>query len=85
MAETSRPSPDHRLDIVQAEHSQQEGGAANRPWLQVWFRCAGMYQRVYRSADGTRYVAGCPRCGLQKKFVVGEGGTSQRFFEIDCR
>lgn len=55
-----------------------------RPFLQLMFRCANAYQRVYRAADGERYLGRCPRCGETVRFVVGEGGTAQRAFEIDC-
>lgn len=58
--------------------------AVGRPYLRVWFRCTGQYLRVYRSADGTRYVATCPACGKSVRFLVGEGGTEQRVFEVLC-
>jgi len=56
-----------------------------RPWLGVQFVCAGAYQRVYRSVDGQRYLARCPRCAKSIIFRVGEGGTNQRFFDVSCR
>ena len=56
-----------------------------RPWLGIQFTCAGAYQRVYRSADGVKYLARCPRCGKSINFRVGEGGTNQRFFDVSCR
>ncbi len=59
------------------------GGAA-RPYLQLWFRCAGQYVRAYRNADGTGYMARCPSCGKPVRFRVGPGGTSERCFEIGC-
>ncbi|MBY0112045.1 MAG: hypothetical protein K2Y21_04430 [Phycisphaerales bacterium] len=58
--------------------------AAARPYLQVFFRCANHYQRVYRSADGTAYNARCPRCAKPVRFKVGEGGSDSRRFEINC-
>lgn len=61
-----------------------EGSRRSRPWLQVWFRCSGHYQRVYRHADGTSYHARCPKCGKQVRFRVGSGGTGERFFEVLC-
>ncbi|HYE62903.1 MAG TPA: hypothetical protein VD997_12980 [Phycisphaerales bacterium] len=48
------------------------------------FRCANAYLRVYRSADGQRYLARCPKCGKDVRFVVGPGGTEQRQFEVSC-
>lgn len=56
----------------------------SRPFIGVLFRCAASYQRVYRDRTGTRYLARCPRCGKTVRFVVGEGGTNERFFEVEC-
>ena len=54
------------------------------PWLGVKFVCAGAYLRVYRNRAGTAYTANCPKCGKCIRFRVGEGGSSQRFFEVSC-
>jgi hypothetical protein len=59
-------------------------GDTSRPWLGVRFACAGAYVRVLRNAEGTGYTARCPRCGRCMRFRVGQGGTSQRFFEVRC-
>ena len=53
------------------------------PFLSVWFNCCKAYQRVYRSADGTRYVGHCPRCARAVRFKVGPGGTGQRRFVVE--
>ena len=53
-----------------------------RPYLAVQFACCGVYQRVYRSADGRTYLGRCPRCTLPVRFVVGLGGTSARSFVV---
>lgn len=55
-----------------------------RPWLGVRFVCSGAYQRVYRSADSTRYIARCPKCAKSITFRVGQGGSEQRFFDVSC-
>jgi len=55
-----------------------------RPWLGVRFVCSGAYQRIYRSADGTKYLARCPRCGKSITFRVAQGGSNQRFFDVSC-
>lgn len=60
------------------------GGAGGRPWLGVRFSCSGAYLRVYRNAEGTAYLARCPRCGRTARFRVGPGGTGERFFEVKC-
>ncbi|MBL4698135.1 MAG: hypothetical protein JKX70_04810 [Phycisphaerales bacterium] len=56
-----------------------------RPWLGIQFTCAGAYQRVFRSSDGEKYLARCPKCGKSITFRVGDGGTNQRFFDVSCR
>lgn len=59
-------------------------GRELRPWLGVRFKCSGAYVRVFRNTEGTGYTARCPRCGQCMRFKVGQGGTSQRFFEVSC-
>jgi hypothetical protein len=53
-----------------------------RPFLSVHFACCGAYQRVYRDTDGKTYRGRCPRCAKAVRFVVGQGGTSARFFTV---
>lgn len=65
----------------QAEADQSR---TERPWLGVYFRCAGAYLRVVRNASGTGYTARCPRCARLVRFRVGTGGSPQRFFEVSC-
>lgn len=76
-------APSSGLDITVGDAPDETRGA-DRPWLQVWFECAPAYQRVFRSADGSRYVATCPKCGKQIRFGVGDGGTAERFFRVSC-
>ena len=59
-------------------------GLTGRPFLQVMFTCANAYLRVYRSADGSRYLARCPKCAKEVRFQVGQGGTNRRQFEVSC-
>ena len=54
------------------------------PWIGVKFACASAYVRVYRARDGRSYYARCPKCGYAQRFIVSEGGTDCRFFEITC-
>ena len=63
----------------------QRGATGGRPWLGVHFLCAKQYLRVFREPDGSRYIARCPTCGRSAIFRVGQGGTSSRQFEVDCR
>lgn len=64
---------------------EDPGAPPRRPSLQVYFRCSNTYIRVLRSADGSHYLCRCPSCGKSTRFVVGSGGTEQRFFEMSCR
>jgi hypothetical protein len=78
---------DYKLDIsgLQPPDSSAAGKPAPkhpRPWLSVQFDCCSVYQRIYRSADGTCYEGACPRCGGKVRFNVGAGGTSSRFFRV---
>jgi hypothetical protein len=66
------------FDVVEGE------AAKSRPFLQVYFVCSNSYQRVYRTADGTRYQARCPKCAKTLGFQVGPGGTDQRVFRVSC-
>ena len=59
------------------------GSAEAQPFLSVLFKCCNVYQRVYRSPDGRRYDGRCPKCGRAVRFLVGEGGTSERFFVVE--
>lgn len=56
--------------------------AGNR-WLGVWFTCCHTYGRIQRNAQGSRYEGRCPRCGASVHALIGEGGTSRRFFRTD--
>jgi hypothetical protein len=76
---------DYKVELSDA--AQPAGGsngasATPRPYLSVHFACCGVYQRVYRDADGKAYRGRCPRCGTPVHFAVGEGGTSARTFVV---
>ncbi len=74
---------DYKVEIGGA--SQQPSGqsaAGKRPFLSVRFACCGVYQRIYRTADGKSYQGRCPRCGKPVKFEIGEGGTDSRSFIV---
>lgn len=66
--------------------TEAEGGSggAGRPYLRLWFECAGQYQRAYRNASATEYNARCAKCGQTVRFPVGPGGSSERFFKVSC-
>ena len=74
--------PGASLDMT--ESGGFSAARAMKPYLMVHFACAGVYQRVYRSADGTRYLARCAKCGRAVPFKVGAGGTDRRRFVVNC-
>ncbi len=53
------------------------------PALTVHFKCCGIVKKVYRSADGTHYLARCPKCARAATFRVGPGGTGSRTFVVE--
>ena len=78
---------DYKLELGAGAGAAQSaptavGGLSARPYLSVHFACCGVYQRVYRDADGKAYRGRCPRCGLPVTFAVGAGGTSARSFIV---
>ena len=84
---------DYKLDLRGAEGeapakpagvaaSRAATPASSRPYLSILFACCGVYQRVYRSADGKSYQGRCPRCTVPVRFAVGEGGTGARSFVV---
>ncbi len=54
-----------------------------RKFLGVHFKCCNVYSRIYQNREGTFYVGRCPRCMKSVKAKIGEGGTSNRFFEAN--
>lgn len=84
--------PDYILDI-QGQHLQgprpddepfraniTAGRARNRPFLSVHFACCQIYQRIYRSRDGSVYEGRCPKCLRRVHVRIGPDGSSNRFF-----
>jgi len=76
------PPSDIPSGIPSSERSAPRNG---RPWLGIQFVCANQYRRVYRDVNGVEYLARCPSCGKCVRFRVGQGGSDERFFEVDCR
>jgi hypothetical protein len=73
---------DYQLDISSLPRTDGPKPTP-RPYLSVHFACCGVYNRIYRAAGSDSYVGRCPRCQRQIKFLVGEGGTSSRFFRVE--
>jgi len=72
---------DYKLDISSLKDGAGSStGLQGRPFLSVLFDCCQVYQRIYRSPDGKTYRGRCPKCGNPVQFIVGEGGTTARYF-----
>jgi len=52
-----------------------------KKYVGVRFQCCGIYQRIYVNKDGTAYEGRCPKCTKPVRLRIGEGGTTNRFFE----
>jgi hypothetical protein len=75
---------DYKLDLSslsKPEESKDE--KSGRPFLSVQFACCGVYQRIYKNAEGTAYVGHCPKCAKPVRFAVGPGGTTARQFVVE--
>jgi hypothetical protein len=74
---------DYRLDISGMKPPARNGAAESRPFLRIHFACCNVYSRIYRNSDESAYEGRCPKCARPIKFVVGQGGTDQRFFVVE--
>ncbi len=54
----------------------------NKNFLGIMFKCCNVYGRIYKNKEGTFYFGNCPRCLKPVKIKIGEGGSSDRFFEV---
>lgn len=74
---------DYRVDIAGLSGGGETHKPKDKPFLSVHFACCGVYCRIYRNADKTAYAGRCPRCGKAVQFLVGQGGTDQRYFVVE--
>ncbi len=74
---------DYKLDLSSLPKQDEPAAAPSRPFIGVHFKCCGVYQRIYRSQDGKRYEGRCPRCARRVRFMVGQGGTDDRYFVVE--
>lgn len=79
----------HQLDLVlevdgtvrdPADAPGTDKSSHARPWIGIHFQCCGVYTRVYRSHDASRYEARCPKCAARVSLRVGPDGVASRIF-----
>jgi hypothetical protein len=78
-----RDDRDYKLDLESVPAMDAAPAQGGRPYISVLFACCAVYVRVYRSADGLRYAARCPRCANPANFLVGKDGTDCRVFRVE--
>lgn len=64
--------------------AERERARDQRAWLGLQFVCARAYVRAVKDRDGRGYTGRCPKCARVVRFAIGPGGTSDRFFRVDC-
>ena len=75
--------PDYHVDIDGMAADDDGGSTQSRPWIGVRFDCCGVYQRIYRSPDGSVYRGRCPKCTRLVTAKVGPDGINCRFFTAE--
>lgn len=65
-------------DVTQGTGS--DSSSNGRPWIGIHFQCCGVYTRVYRRHDDTRYEGRCPKCAAKVSLRVGPDGVASRTF-----
>lgn len=74
---------DYKVEISGLEAGGEAKSPKNRPYLSIHFACCGVYSRIYRNREETAYTGFCPKCAKPVKFLVGDGGTDERFFVVE--
>jgi len=52
-------------------------------FISIYWKCCGVYSRIYKDKSGATYEGRCPRCGAFLSVPVGAGGTTRRMFIAD--
>ena len=74
--------PGSRIDLSAGDQGRNPGSGSHepKPFLGVYFKCCGVYGRVYRNQRQDAYEGRCPKCMGQITVGIGPGGTENRIF-----
>jgi len=80
---TSEPNDSTRPPnaVSGAETKGTASSMDRKKYVGVRFHCCGLYLRIYVNKEGTAYEGRCPKCAKPVRLRIGEGGTTNRFFE----
>ncbi|MCL2306109.1 MAG: hypothetical protein FWC43_12265, partial [Planctomycetaceae bacterium] len=79
---TSEPNSTSRAPTAGTETQAKDSASAEqKKYVGVRFHCCGLYVRIYVNKEGTAYEGRCPKCARPVRLRIGEGGTSNRFFD----
>jgi len=79
---TSDPNFGPRTPVVDSGVDTRFAPAGDqKKYVGVRFNCCGIYVRIYVNKEGTAYEGRCPKCAKPVRLRIGEGGTSNRFFD----
>ena len=63
--------------------SSRSGKEGRRPYIGIYFRCCGVYQRIYKKSGQESYKGFCPHCLRKVVVPVSPHGTEERIFEAE--
>ena len=78
---TSDPNIATRTSVAVSESEGSGSSVDRKKFVGVRFHCCDLYIRIYVNKDGTAYEGRCPKCAKPVRLKIGEGGTSNRFFD----
>lgn len=51
-----------------------------KKFLGIMFECCNVYHRIYINKEDNAYEGRCPKCFAEVRALIGEDGSTSRFF-----